>query len=71
MFNIEPWKIALDKAMKEILEHPFGVICKHWMIAKICSNMEEAGFPQSDEFVKAVVYSKDEEALECFPVFAK
>src|ERR1700733_4882858 len=62
-------KGAIDKAVRRILSHPYGVVCKHWMVAALCSELENAGYPQPDEFVKAVVKSDDETALTFNTIF--
>jgi hypothetical protein len=61
-------KKALNKGLRSILEHPFGKVCKHWMIAQLMSELEAAGFPQPDGFVKAVVEADDFTALS-YPDF--
>jgi hypothetical protein len=62
---------AIVSATKRILEHPFGVICKHWMLTCLLSELEKQGMPMNVNFVKAVVDSDDDSALELLPVAFK
>ena len=69
--NVQPdWQIAVTKAVRRILEHPQGVVCKHWMIFCLLSELEAIGHPQPNEFVKAVVHADDETALTFADIFA-
>jgi hypothetical protein len=60
---------AIERAVRRILKHPYGVVCKHWMIAALLSELEEAGYPQPDGFVRAVVRADDETALSFESIF--
>jgi hypothetical protein len=64
------WRKALNAAMRRILAHPQGVVCKHWMLACLMSELEAAGHPQPTGFVKAVVEADDEAALAYADFFA-
>ncbi len=66
---MEPWQAAINKAVKRVLEHPRGVVCKHWMLAALLSELENIGYPQPDAFVKAVVWADDETALQFENIF--
>ena len=63
--------IAINTAIRRILKHPNGVVCKHYMIACLLSELENAGYDQPNDFVKAVVEADDETALSFEWIFEK
>lgn len=63
------WQIAIEKATRRVLEHPQGVVCKHWVLCCFFSELEAIGYPQPDSFVEAVVRADDEAALAFSPIF--
>lgn len=55
---------ALKETVRRVLNHPAGVVCKHWMIMTLLAELEKVGATYSLDFAKAVVNSDDEKALE-------
>jgi hypothetical protein len=65
------WRGAVNAAVRRILSHPYGKVCKHWMLSVLLSELEAAGYPQPDKFVSAVVKADDETALSFADIFAE
>ena len=67
--DLADWQVAVNKAVREILEHQFPTVCRHWAIAKFLSNLENVGYSQPESFVNAVVRADDATALTFENVF--
>lgn len=52
-----------EATIKRVLNHPMGVVCKHWMLECLIDEMERAGIEPQRDFVKAVMNADDEDAL--------